>query len=74
MAYKRPSDSLVAIPETKRSRNEIAAYTNKDKQLLELVSIKSGIEHNLTILFMMPNKRMLTIIVVFRVYNEHQVC
>jgi len=36
MAYKRPSDSLVAIPETKRSRNEIAAYTNKDKQLLEV--------------------------------------
>ncbi len=42
MAYKRPSDSLVAIPETKRSRNEIAAYTNKDKQLLEVVR-----EHNL---------------------------
>lgn len=39
MAYKRPSDSIVAIPETKRSKNEIAAYTNKDKQLqAELVS------------------------------------
>lgn len=39
MAYKRPSDSLVAIPDTKRSRNEIAAFTNKDKQLLEVVRI-----------------------------------
>lgn len=37
MAYKRPSDSLVAFSETKRSRNEIAALTNKDKQLLEVV-------------------------------------
>lgn len=54
MAYKRPSDSLVAIPETKRSRNEIAAYTNKDKQLLELVRIELKTEHNLTIMFMMP--------------------
>lgn len=43
MAYKRPSDSLVAIPETKRSRNEIAAYTNKDKQLLEVVSNEPNI-------------------------------
>lgn len=46
MAYKRPSDSLVAVQETKRSRNEIAAYTNKDKQLQEIVSIE--IEHNLS--------------------------
>lgn len=57
MAYKRPSDSVVAIPETKRTRNEIAAYTNKDKQLLEVVSSCNQTEHNLTMLLsMMPNE------------------
>lgn len=38
MAQKRTSDALAVIPEAKRTRNEIAAYTNKDKALMEIVS------------------------------------
>lgn len=33
MAQKRPSDSLVLVQETKRSKNELATYTAKDKAL-----------------------------------------
>lgn len=40
MAYKRPSDALVAVPELKRSRHELIAATNRDKALLEAVSTK----------------------------------
>lgn len=32
---KRSSDSVVAIPQSKKARNEIAAYSAKDKALLE---------------------------------------
>lgn len=39
MAYKRPSDALVAVPDVKRSRNELIAITNRDKALLEAVSV-----------------------------------
>lgn len=38
MAFKRTSDALAIVPEAKRSRNEIAAYTNRDKALMEIVS------------------------------------
>lgn len=37
MAYKRSADSLALVPETKRTRSDIAAYTNRDKALLEVV-------------------------------------
>lgn len=37
MAHKRGADSLVLVPENKRTRTDIAAYTNKDKALLEVV-------------------------------------
>lgn len=37
MAQKRTSDALVAIPDFKRSRNELVAVTNRDKALLEAV-------------------------------------
>lgn len=40
MALKRPSDSLVLVPEPKRSNTELAAYTAKDKALASLVSIQ----------------------------------
>lgn len=39
MATKRPSDALVAFPEIKRSKNELVAITNRDKALLEAVSL-----------------------------------
>lgn len=38
MALKRTSDSMVAYPDLKRSRNELVAITNRDKALLEAVS------------------------------------
>lgn len=38
MALKRAADSAVAIPDLKRSRNELVAITNRDKALLEAVS------------------------------------
>lgn len=41
MAYKRPSDALVAVPDVKRARNELVAITNRDKALLEAVSVVS---------------------------------
>lgn len=44
MAQKRSSDVLAIIPEAKRTKNEILAYTNKDKALLQAVS-------NITLLF-----------------------
>lgn len=37
MAQKRTSDALVAVPDIKRSRNELVAITNRDKALLESV-------------------------------------
>lgn len=37
MALKRTSDSLVLVPEVKRTRQDVSAYTNKDKALLEVV-------------------------------------
>lgn len=43
MATKRTSDVLAVVPEAKRTKNEILAYTNKDKALLQAVRI-----HNLT--------------------------
>lgn len=39
MAQKRTSDALVAIPDSKRSKNELVAITNRDKALLEAVSL-----------------------------------
>lgn len=39
MATKRPSDALVAYSEIKRSKNELVAITNRDKALLEAVSL-----------------------------------
>lgn len=38
MALKRGSDALVAMPDMKRSRNELVAATIRDKALLEAVS------------------------------------
>lgn len=34
-SQKRSSESLVAIPQSKKARNELAAYSAKDKALLE---------------------------------------
>lgn len=34
-AQKRPSDALVPVPQTKKSRTDLMTYTAKDKQLLE---------------------------------------
>lgn len=39
MAQKRTSDALVAVPDSKRSKNELVAITNRDKALLEAVSL-----------------------------------
>lgn len=39
MAYKRPSEALAVVPDVKRSRNELIAITNRDKALLEAVSV-----------------------------------
>lgn len=47
MALKRGSDALVAVQEVKRSRNELIAATNKDRALLEIVSIHDFIQFNL---------------------------
>lgn len=41
MALKRTADSLALVPELKRTRQEVSAYTNKDKALLEVVHITS---------------------------------
>lgn len=38
MATKRPNNSVVLSQEPKRSKNDIVAYTNRDKALLESVS------------------------------------
>lgn len=35
---KRPNTSLVLAQEPKRSRNDLMAYTNRDKALMEAVS------------------------------------
>lgn len=45
MSQKRPPDVMMAVvPSNKKPRNELAVLTNKDKQLLEVVSaIKSNI-------------------------------
>lgn len=42
---KRPSNSVVAVQETKKSKNELAGYTNNDKTLMETygVSRTSGL-------------------------------
>lgn len=45
MAYKRPSDAMVAVPEVKRSRSELIAITNRDKALLEAVSVHCTNDH-----------------------------
>lgn len=38
MGTKRPNNSVVLAQEPKRSKNDIMAYTNRDKALLESVS------------------------------------
>lgn len=45
MAYKRPSEALVAVPDVKRARNELVAITNRDKALLEAVSSMCELEY-----------------------------
>lgn len=47
MAQKRASDALVAIPDMKRSRNELVAVTNRDKALLEVVRNVPYIEQSI---------------------------
>lgn len=40
---KRPAEGdakLALIPQAKKSKNEMIAYTQKDKQLMELVSFQ----------------------------------
>ena len=37
MAQKRPGTALAVIPDVKKTRNDIIAYTNRDKMLLESV-------------------------------------
>lgn len=46
MAQKRPSDILAVIPDTKRTRHELATFTNKDKALMEVVKYTNS-RHNL---------------------------
>lgn len=36
---KRPSNSLVAVQETKRTKNELVGYTNKDKALMDAYNV-----------------------------------
>lgn len=38
MGTKRPNTSVVLAQDSKRSKNDIVAYTNRDKALLESVS------------------------------------
>lgn len=38
MALKRTADTLVAMQEMKRTRNELVPITNNDRALLEVVS------------------------------------
>lgn len=37
MGTKRPNNSVVLAQDSKRSKNDIVAYTNRDKALLESV-------------------------------------
>lgn len=39
MTSKRISDALAVMPAPKRSRNELIAHTNRDKALLDIVSL-----------------------------------
>lgn len=46
MAKRAASDSMALVPEPKKNRNEIAAYTNKDKALLASVSNITSIQYH----------------------------
>lgn len=39
MGTKRPNNSVVLAQEPKRSKSDLIAYTNRDKALLESVSV-----------------------------------
>lgn len=39
MGTKRPNTSVVLSQESKRSKSDLVAYTNRDKALLESVSV-----------------------------------
>jgi len=39
MGTKRPNNSVVLAQEAKRSKSDLVAYTNRDKALLESVSV-----------------------------------
>jgi len=39
MGTKRPNNSVILAQEAKRSKNDLMAYTNRDKALLESVSV-----------------------------------
>lgn len=39
MSLKRASNNVVATIEKKRSRNDLVAYTNRDKELMEAVEL-----------------------------------
>jgi hypothetical protein len=41
VAQKRGADSLALLPQAKRNKNEVVAYTAKDKQLMELVIFRN---------------------------------
>lgn len=36
-SQKRPSDSVALIPQAKKTKNDVVVYTQKDKQLKEIV-------------------------------------
>ena len=42
MSMKRNADALAVIPQAKKTRNELMAFTLKDKQLMEIVSAISS--------------------------------
>lgn len=71
MAYKRPSDAVALIPEAKRTRSEMAEYTNRDKALMEIVSIGCRISTEARQCFSHLNEFMNCHI--FRELTEHPV-
>ncbi|XP_055386283.1 U5 small nuclear ribonucleoprotein 40 kDa protein [Condylostylus longicornis] len=41
MAYKRPSSALAIVPETKKAKNELYQYSNRDKAVVETARTSS---------------------------------
>lgn len=65
---KRTSDSLVPVHELKRSKNELVAFSSRDKALLEAVSYP--LKNNT----MMKTQFLLLKMFLFRASNELRIC